>query len=100
MCILFRNTMWHIDMQKKVCSFIICYISFFNRINVLTDVRAGPGHPDCALSGGDAVEVPLGADAHGGAHRHPIELPAHLDRPLHLLDVLVVLRKGEQGSFL
>ena len=61
-------------------------------------MRAGPGHPDCALSGGDAVEVSLGADAHGGAHRL-LKLPAHLDRPLHLLDVLVVLPK-EKGPCL
>ena len=61
-------------------------------------MRARLGHPDCALSGGDAVEVSLGSDAHGGAHRLG-ELPANLDRPLHLLYVLVVLPK-EKGPCL
>ena len=55
-------------------------------------MRAGLGHPDCALAGRDAVQVSLRPDAHGGGDRL-VELLAHLDGPLHLLDVLVVLRE-------
>ena len=58
------------------------------------DVRPGLGHPDGALGGGDSVHVALGPDAHGGGHGEA-GLPALLDGPLHLLDVLKVL--GENG---
>ena len=57
----------------------------------LTDVCPGPGHPDGALCGGDPVHVPLRPDAHAGPHRER-GLQTLLDGPLHLLDMLEILR--------
>ena len=57
----------------------------------LTDVSPGPGHPDGALRGAHPVHVPLGPDAHAGPHRQR-GLQTLLDGPLHLLDVLEILK--------
>ena len=63
-----------------------------NHLNLfLTDMSPGPGHPDGALRGGHPVHVPLGPDAHAGSHREG-GLQTLLNGPLHLLDVLEILR--------
>ena len=65
-----------------------------NTINV-TYFRPGPGHPDGALRCGHAVHVPLGPDAHAGAHGQT-GLGALLYGPLHLLDMLEILTQQEE----
>ena len=65
-----------------------------NTINV-TYFRPGPGHPDGALRCGHPVHVPLGPDAHAGAHGQT-GLGALLYGPLHLLDMLEILTQQEE----
>ena len=55
-----------------------------------TYIGPGPGHPDGALRCGHPVHVPLGPDAHAGAHGQT-GLGALLYGPLHLLDMLEIL---------
>ena len=62
-----------------------------------TYIGPGPGHPDGALRCGHPVHVPLGPDAHAGAHGQP-GLGALLYGPLHLLDMLEILTQEEIGD--
>ena len=64
---------------------------------MLTDVGAGPGHPEGALLGADAAPVPACADRHTGDYGQA-GVAASSDGQLHLSDVKHPLRRTEWHS--